>query len=246
VLHVCRAKLKNDLSHTDWAATGQPTNTKPMVGPMSADNFLLVAHAQEVQISNGVFLEYNVKRSIIYAWLRAHGLQNCGVKAAFSMDTHKTFGKKKSQPNCKYKVSTADIELGVLLKVLNDKDAMADLARHNIYFFDIDIKADFACCITKKVVSHVERDASSIFPDLELKLSSTPYNPNTCVVLHDNQAGIRAKAYNKFTETIENAGVRKAIGDQVHRWGLPRGMKKESKAIKDPRTSRRLRALVSK
>lgn len=220
---LCQRFCQNDVKDINYSLSGTPHSGSAVlaVGPMTADNFLLAAHVEPCEIVNNKYIKYNVIQGIIYGWLKGHGIEHVDVKPLqFSFDKKAHYGGATGpRPFATYKVATADANLQILLTKLSDPNAMLFLHQHSIYFYDIDIKRDYAACITPEVRLDAVHRASKYLPTWDMHLvDNLKLVGRQCITLISKNGLLRAKAYNKFAETLENPGVKIMIGDRLPRW----------------------------
>lgn len=160
----------------------------------------------------------------------------------------------------KWKVTTPDCDLQHLLSTL--KDHIVDLKQLDTYFLDIDIMADFACCVTPDILSYVrsklhtlEKVSAGEAGDIESRYwqayMSEHDTPPDCIYYVDNDSHVgencltfllyvggvclRMKIYNKFVQSMKSPGVRQDLGCHIWHWtNNPGGQL--YKAINDSRT----------
>ncbi len=240
--HFIRSVLSkgNDTKDIIWSEYGDRQTEKPRkVSVMSADNFIMVVHVKPDDIVNNKFSKYLIIQNAIYEWLRVNNILVIDVKPIrFSMDTKKTYGKQISVPHALFKIATADEDLTVLLNTLSDSMKMKSLNDCGIMFHNIDIKVDYALCLTPDAIHHSFSRAKIEFPGNDIYQEINRSFGNNCVVIVDKTNRTRAKVYNKFVETIESSGVGCDIGDHFHRWACNTG-RNLKKAIEDPLTQSR-------
>lgn len=257
---------KNDTSQISWWEKGSdfkdPTKEIERVTPFFCDNFLLFTVFDSSRVEkakNGqsnVFRDCGVFNKQIHNALREAGL----TEERFRVDG-RHLGKidKKDYDNLKYreavrayrerypdrpqgeyykqayKVSCSNVELNQILDFLeNHLDRLRK--EYLVFFQDLDITGDYACCPTDRIIQHIEALGVKIVDNKARAEYLAAYwagktteedciyfvqnedvvgeNCWTFLICRDNIC-MRIKIYNKFVCQLESPGVTETFGSHL-------------------------------
>jgi hypothetical protein len=277
VTHIC----DNDTANLKWGEYGKHANAGfEQVNKLCVDNFLLSVLFDDSYYdkSTNQFTNVGLVNMAIKLWCTRHGITVDCVTATRITGVDMTsadprmcsmiqkYQKRHSrQPRLKYRVQTFKIsvpnaDLSSVFKALHTKLHELD----DVFFEDIDLMGDFACCVTEGVLTHIaktHRILSKDNPDDKklcneyLESYRTGHDtPQMCIYLVSNEQNVgkncytfllcrnghqmRMKIYNKFVQTIESPSVNGKWGTHLHDWVNNKGNQLYN-AIINPQTQER-------
>jgi len=244
--HICG----NDTADLKWGEYGTPPVAGfEQVNKLCADNFLLSVLFDDSYYDKSTkqFTNVGLMNMTITSWCKRHDITvDCltatriTVVDVTSVDPHmhsmiQKYQKRHTrQPTTNYRVQTFKIsvpnaDLSNVFKALHTKLHELD----DVFFEDIDLMGDFACCVTEGVLAHIANTHRILRKDnpqdeklrkeyLELYYAGHD-TPQTCIYLVSNERDVgkncytfllcvnghqmRIKIYNKFVQTIESPSV---------------------------------------
>jgi len=208
-----------DVCNINWSQNGIPhDNAFVNVNDLSVDSFILIHHFNSYELAGEKRKRYLFTDTIIKfigQWLKSVNMSGHIKEIGIDSDSKSSVPK----PTARYKVAIADEPISKVFDVLLTPRHISKLHTQKVFFDSVDVKVDVATTLTPLSLKNALLRCNDVFGIGAYEQLDRTSEATNCVQLKRGDGKVRAKAYNKFVETITSNGVSKGrLGCNVVFW----------------------------
>lgn len=208
-----------DVSGINWSLNGVSNDDAFVnVNDLSVDSFILIHHFNSKELAGEQKKRYLFTDTIIKfigQWLKSMDMSGHVKEIGIDADSKSS----NPRPTAKYKVAIADEPISKVFGTLLIPSHLSKLHAQQVFFDSVDVKVDVATTLTPLSLTNALSRCNDVFGIGAYEQLDRPSEASNCVQLKRGDEKVRAKAYNKFVETITSNGVSKGrLGCNVVFW----------------------------